>query len=142
MKIVYLFILIIGLNAIVCSQTINVMGYERKINVECIENWNESDIYEYIGSFEFIHFGHHIYKFSVLNGVFVVDESFESLSENEQSRLVDVKLNGNKISAKDSYGNDFNARFVKLKCDVDSEILKGFYGLLVNEELLYIKLGD
>lgn len=124
------------------AQTINVMGYEQQSTIDCIEDWIENEPYEYEGSYVFIHFGHHTYIFYVIDGTPVIEENFESLTDKGNSLMKDITIDGNMINAIDETGRDFNARFVNLKCDINSEILEGFHGMLVDEELLYIMRGD
>jgi|GEM_PF-2925786 hypothetical protein len=124
------------------AQEIKVMGYERQTTINCIEDWLEIDPIEYEGAFSFFHSGQHTYSFTFRNGICNIEEFFESQTANEHSTLSNITIIKNKISALDSSGKEFNARFVKLKCEIDSDILSGFLGLLVNEELLYVMQGD
>ena len=100
------------------------------------------DIVDYEGAYTFIHFGHHTYNVSISNGIVSVEELFESLNAKERSFLKNAGISGNNLTAEISPWETFKARFVKLKCDIDQSILKGFKGLLVNKELLYIVIGD
>jgi hypothetical protein len=118
------------------------MGYERQTTINCVEDWVETNPIEYEGAYSFIHFGTHTYSFIVKKGVVTIEEDFESLSAKEHSVITNVIINNNKILAYDSSGRDFKARFVKLKCEIDTEMLSGFFCLLVNEELLYVLQGD
>jgi hypothetical protein len=118
------------------------MSYDYSTTADCIEDWVVPDIVNYEGAYTFIHFGYHTYNVSVKNGIVSVEELFESLNAKERSFLKEAGISGNKLNAEISPWEKFNARFVKLKCDINSNILKGLTGLLVDEELLYIVIGD
>ena len=142
MKIILSIIIVALFIQSVYAQTINVMGYEQQTTIDCLEDWIENEPGKYEGSYAFMHFGYHIYKFYIIDGIPVIEENFESLNAKEQSFLKDISIDGNIINAIDETDRDFNARFVNLKCDINSEILEGFHGMLVDEELLYIMRGD
>lgn len=135
------FILVI-LNSICLAQTINVMGYEQQTTMDCIEDWLETNPSDYEGVYTFIHFGTTNYTFYYKNDTAFIEDHFQSNMANEKSTISDITVDKNKLYALEYGWREFKARFVNLKCDVNSEILKGFHGLLVNEELLYIMQGD
>lgn len=124
------------------AQTVNVMGYERQTTLSCLEDWIESNSSDYAGAYTFIHFGHHTYTFTVKKDVVVVEENFMSLSREENSVLKNVKFDKNTITAVDDSGSEFKARFVKLKCNVDTDLPAGTKALLIDGELLYVPEGN
>lgn len=138
----FFIILFLFFTAAICPQTINVSSYDYKTTADCVEDWIVTDIADYEGEYTFIHFGHHVYNVMVKNGNVTIEERFESLSANERTILKETGITGNKLVAEISPFESLKARFVRLKCDIDQYILKGFIGLLVNEELMYIVIGD
>jgi len=127
----------------IMSKIINVMSYEDKTTIECIKDYIEINPLEYEGAFLFKHFGTDVYVFSNVDNKIVINWYFESLSSKDSSSFKEIRFDKNWVSAVDSYGKEFKARFVKLKdCIINGENWGGLIGLLVNEELLYISQGD
>ena len=121
---------------------INVNAYENQSTLGCIEDYIESNPLEYEGVYTFVHFGTDSYTFFIKNNEISFVWDFESLTNKENSSFTNIRFDNNWVYATESSGRDFKARFVKLKCDINSQILKGFIGLLVNEENLYLMQGD
>jgi len=124
------------------GRQINVMSYENKISIDCIEDYIESKTYEYDGLYTFTHFGSDAYLFYSADNKTSIEKNFENLTYKEDSYFKNITFDGNWVSAVDNNGVKLNARFVKLSCDLNSDILAGFIGLLVNEENLYMPQGD
>ena len=120
------------------GKQINVMSYENKISIDCIEDYIESKTYEYDGLYTFTHFGSDAYIFYSADNKTSIEKNFENLTYKEDSYFKNITFNGNWVSAVDNNGVKLNARFVKLSCNLNSNILSGFIGLLVNEENLYL----
>lgn len=128
--------------SLVYSQTISVMNYELKTTPECIEDWVETDPAEYIGVYAFVHNGTFSYALSYKDKTPAVEYHYLSNVVDETSPIGNVVIDKNKITGMGFGWNKFSGRFVKLKCDVNSDVLKGFKGLLMDEEILYIIQGD
>ena len=141
MKVIVILIFV-SISSNVIAQNVNIGAYEYQTSFDCIENWTENQSSEYIGDYSFVHFGTDMYTIRIINGTMTIDEHFMSLTDEESDKYTNVIINGNKISGVSGTGREFKARFVKLKCDVDSQILKGFRGLLIDEESLYLLQGD
>ena len=124
------------------GKQINVMSYENKISIDCIEDYIESKTYEYDGFYTFTHFGSDAYLFYSTDNKISIEKNFENLTYKEDSYFKNIRFDRNWVYAVDNNGIELNARFVKLSCDLNSDILAGFIGLLVNEENLYMPQGD
>lgn len=129
-------------NKTVSTKQINVSSYEYQIADECIDDYVESNTYEYDGLYTFVHNGNDAYTFYTDNNKLTIEKNFESLTYKDDTYFTNIRFDKNWIYATESGGREFKARFVKLKCDINSQIWKGFIGLLIDEENLYLKQGD
>ncbi|MBS1518022.1 MAG: hypothetical protein JSS91_08035 [Bacteroidetes bacterium] len=111
------------------KKLINVASYEYKTSMDCIEDYIENEPIEYEGLYYFTHFGTDVYSFTFSNNKINISWNFESLTSKDSTSFKDIRFEKNYVYAVDSYGLDFRARFVKLKCDVNSELWKGYIGL-------------
>lgn len=121
---------------------VNVGSYDFQPSLECIEDYFEDNAFEYDGLYTFVHNGTDAYTFYSSKNMSAMEKNFESLTYKDDTYFTNVRFDKNWVYATESGGREFKARFVKLKCDVSAEILKGFIGLLIDEENLYLKKGD
>lgn len=139
MKIIFCFIIFLISNCGL-AQDISVYSYDLpKVSKECIDDWIESSASKYNGVYTFKHFGTEAYIFEELDNNTSFKLKVETSIYADSSNFKVISLEENKLKVKYESGEELNARFVMLKCNVDEYyILKGVKGLLINEELLFL----
>ncbi|GEM_PF-6626082 len=131
------------------SQEFNIYSFgNEKISYECIED-HADDAIEYVGTYEFKHFGIESLVLEFIDDKFSLKKKFFSLTREEEEVYSEVNLNGINLTATDLRGEELEAKFIRIICDViiQEENFKGYYGLLLYkgsqfENAIYIKIGD
>jgi hypothetical protein len=124
------------------GKKINVSAYVYQTSTDCIEDYIEFNTYEYDGLYTFVHNGTDTYTFYSDDNKTAIIKNFESMTYTDDTYFANIRFDKNWVYATETSGREFKARFVKLKCDINSQILKGFIGLLIDEENVYLKQGD